>query len=130
MPSPIPSASNNLPRSTSAITSPRLAVSSGIPCSLTSPSATHTYVDFHNGYRAPRLLLGGGADHLEPAAVSRSNFKHYKKSAAVTEYHEFPGRAHYTIGQDGWEQVADYALTWATQNAQAREGQPHAELDN
>lgn len=90
----------------------------------------HTYVDFRNGYRAPRLLLGGGADHLEPAAVSRSNFKHYKKSAAVTEYHEFPGRAHYTIGQDGWEQVADYALTWATQNAQAREGQPHAELDN
>ena len=89
-----------------------------------------TYVDFRNGDRAPLLLLGGGADHLEPAAVSESNFKHYNKSNAVTEYHEFPGRAHYTIGQDGWEEVADYALTWATQNAQAREGRSHAELDS
>jgi hypothetical protein len=23
------------------------------------------------------------------------------------------GRAHYTLGQDGWEEVADYALDWA-----------------
>ena len=89
-----------------------------------------TYVDFRNSDRAPLLLIGGGADHLEPAAVSKSNFKHYKKAAAVTDYHEFPGRAHYTIGQDGWEQVADNALTWATHNTQARQGQSHAELDN
>ncbi len=88
-----------------------------------------TYVDFRNRGRAPLLLVGGGADHLEPAAVSKSNFKHYRKTPAVTEYHEFPGRAHYTIGQDGWEEVADYALTWATQNAQA-EGPSHAELDD
>jgi hypothetical protein len=26
------------------------------------------------------------------------------------EYREFPGRSHFTIGQDGWEEVADYAL--------------------
>lgn len=89
-----------------------------------------THVDFRNQSRAPLLLLGGGADHLEPAAISKSNFKHYKKSTAITEYREFPGRAHYTIGQDGWEQVADYALTWATQNAQAWKVQSHAELDN
>jgi len=52
-----------------------------------------------------------------PASVNRSNVKHYEKSSAVTEYKEFPGRSHYTVGQEGWEEVADYALDWATENA-------------
>jgi excisionase family DNA binding protein len=30
---------------------------------------------------------------------------------------EFPGRSHYTVGQDGWEEVADYALEWAVEHA-------------
>jgi len=89
-----------------------------------------THVDFRNRDRAPLLLLAGGADHLEPAAVNKSNFRHYQQSPAITEYHEFPGRAHYTIGQDGWEEVADYALTWATQNARTEKGQSYAELDD
>ena len=25
--------------------------------------------------------------------------------------------AHYTVGQEGWEEVADYALDWAVENA-------------
>ena len=35
------------------------------------------------------------------------------KSKAITEDTVFPGRSHFTIGQDGWEEVADYALDWA-----------------
>jgi hypothetical protein len=31
----------------------------------------------------------------------------YRNSSAVTDYHEFEGRSHYTVGQDGWEKVAD-----------------------
>ncbi len=27
-------------------------------------------------------------------------------------------------GQDGWEEVADYALTWATQNARVEQAPP------
>jgi hypothetical protein len=38
-------------------------------------------------------------------------------SKSVTDYKEFPGRSHYTVGQDGWEEVADYALEWAVQQA-------------
>jgi class 3 adenylate cyclase len=49
--------------------------------------------------------------------LDRSTAKHYRKSAAVTEYKEFPDRSHYTIGQPGWEEVADYALEWAATNA-------------
>jgi alpha-beta hydrolase superfamily lysophospholipase len=74
-------------------------------------------VDFKNDDRAPLLLIGGGEDHTVPAVVDRSTAKHYRKSAAVTEYKEFPGRSHYTIGQEGWEEVADYALDWAAANA-------------
>ena len=45
--------------------------------------------------------------------------KHYRKSAALTAYKEFPGRSHFTVGQDGWEEVADYALNWAVEHAAA-----------
>jgi len=74
-------------------------------------------VDFHNDDRAPLLLIAGGSDHVVPAAVDESTAKHYRKSNAITEYKEFPGRSHYTVGQDGWEEVADYALNWAVEHA-------------
>ena len=74
-------------------------------------------VDFHNDDRAPLLLIAGGVDHVVPAAVDRQMAHKQSKSAAVTEYKEFPGRSHFTIGQEGWEEVADYALDWATAHA-------------
>ena len=73
-------------------------------------------VDFRNDGRAPLLLIAGGADHVVPATVDKSTAKHYRKSAAVTEYKEFPGRSHFTIGQQDWEEVADYALDWALEH--------------
>ena len=77
-----------------------------------------TAVNFHNSERAPLLLISGGNDHVSPASVVEANFKLYSKSKAVTEYKLFPSRTHYTLGQDGWEEVADYALTWAENYAQ------------
>jgi pimeloyl-ACP methyl ester carboxylesterase len=76
-----------------------------------------THVDFGNEDRAPLLLIAGEDDHTVPAVVDRSAAKHYGKSSAITEYKEFPGRAHFIIGQEGWEEVADYALAWATEHA-------------
>jgi pimeloyl-ACP methyl ester carboxylesterase len=80
-----------------------------------SPAA----VDFRNSDRAPLLFIAGGEDHVAPAALNEANLKHYRRSDAVTELKEFPGRSHYTLGQDGWEEVADYALDWATEHAAA-----------
>ena len=74
-------------------------------------------VDFQNDERAPLLLIAGGADHVVPAAVDRQMARKQSKSKAITEYKEFPGRSHFTIGQDGWEEVADYALSWAVEHA-------------
>jgi pimeloyl-ACP methyl ester carboxylesterase len=82
-----------------------------------------TRVDFHNDHRAPLLLIAGGADHTVPAVVDRSTADHYK-SKAITEYKEFPGRSHFTLGQDGWEEVADYALDWAVEHARGRDVTP------
>jgi alpha-beta hydrolase superfamily lysophospholipase len=72
-----------------------------------------TAVDFHNDDRAPLLIIAGGTDHVSPDAINRSEAKHQQKSAATTAYREFPGRSHFTLGQDGWEEVADFALSWA-----------------
>ena len=78
-----------------------------------SPAA----VDFKNSSRAPLLFIAGGDDHVAPASLNESNLKHYRKSDAITELKEFPGRSHYTLGQEGWEDVADYALDWAVSHA-------------
>ena len=83
-----------------------------------------TAVDFQNNDRAPLLLISGGNDHVSPASVVEANFKLYRKSMAVTEYREFPERTHYTLGQDGWEEVADYALNWCLSKASERRTQP------
>ncbi|MGZ8813198.1 MAG: hypothetical protein ACXWZI_04245 [Mycobacterium sp.] len=48
-----------------------------------------------------------------PPSVNKSNAKHDDKSPAVTEYHEFEGRDHWTCAAPGWGAVADYALDWA-----------------
>ena len=84
-----------------------------------TPGHQETWVDYENNDRAPLLFIAGGEDNIMPASVNRSNAKHYEKSTAVTEYKEFPARSHYTVGQEGWEEVADYALTWAMEHATA-----------
>lgn len=71
-----------------------------------------TRVDFRY-HRAPLLMLAGTADHTVPAALCRENARRYRRSSATTDYHEFPGRPHFTTGAPGWEEVADYALDWA-----------------
>ncbi len=55
-----------------------------------------------------------------PPKVQQSNAKHYK-SDTVTEVKEFEGFAHLLPAQEGWEEVADYALDWALEHAGASE---------
>jgi pimeloyl-ACP methyl ester carboxylesterase len=69
-------------------------------------------INFANSARAPLLFIGGEKDVIMPAALNRKNFKKYQASSAVTEYKEFPGRSHYIIAEQGWEEVAQHALDW------------------
>jgi non-heme chloroperoxidase len=79
-----------------------------------------TKIDFRNDARASLLILGGGKDHTVPAGTTRRNYKLQSRSAAVTEYREYPERSHYTVGQEGWEAIADHALDWAIAQAASR----------
>jgi pimeloyl-ACP methyl ester carboxylesterase len=86
-----------------------------------TPGHQEDYVDFRNEDRAPLLLIGGSEDNIMPPAVNQSNAKHYRHAKSSNDYKEFEGRSHYSvIGGEGWEEVADYALEWATEHATTR----------
>ena len=81
---------------------------------------TALQLDFKNEDRAPLLLIAGGSDHVVPASIDKATSERFqRKSSALTDYKEFPGRSHFTVGQEGWEEVADYALDWAVEHARA-----------
>jgi pimeloyl-ACP methyl ester carboxylesterase len=79
------------------------------------PGRDDNYVNYKNDERAPLLFISGSEDHLMPPKIQRSNAKHYT-SNTVTEVKEFEG-PHLLPAQDGWEEIADYALTWAADHA-------------
>ncbi len=79
---------------------------------------TPVQVDFGRDRRAPMLLIAFGEDHVVPPKPIRHNAEKYAKSKATTAFKEFAGRPHFPAAP-GWEEVADYALTWATTNAAA-----------
>jgi pimeloyl-ACP methyl ester carboxylesterase len=80
------------------------------------PGKDDTYVDYHNADRAPLLFLSGGEDHLMPPKIQASNAKHYKGDT-VTEVKLYEGRSHLMPAEQGWEEIADYALEWALAHA-------------
>jgi pimeloyl-ACP methyl ester carboxylesterase len=79
------------------------------------PGKDDNHVDYRNDERAPLLFISGSEDHLMPPRIQRSNAKHYK-SDTITEMNEFEG-PQLLPAAPGWEQVADYALEWATEHA-------------
>ncbi len=75
-----------------------------------------TAVDFRREARAPLLFIGFGSDHVMPPKVVGHTEQKYDDSVSITEFKEFPGRPHFPAAP-GWEEVADYALTWAEAHA-------------
>ncbi|WP_369371243.1 alpha/beta hydrolase [Promicromonospora sp. Populi] len=75
-----------------------------------------THVDYARADRAPFLVLTGEIDHVVPPAIGRAIVAKYTAtdSPAVVEYREYAGRTHRLVSQPGWEEIADYALAWAT----------------
>lgn len=83
-----------------------------------------TTVNHRRAPRAPLLLIAGSEDHLVPAVLNRINHRKYAGSGAVTDYREFPGRSHLIVVQEGWEEVAAYALAWVQAKTPALAKQP------
>jgi pimeloyl-ACP methyl ester carboxylesterase len=72
-----------------------------------------TTVNFRNNDRAPLLIISGSEDHVSPPSLNRATARLQHRSTALTAYKEFPKRAHFILGQPGWQEVADFALSWA-----------------
>ena len=69
-------------------------------------------VDFRNAKRAPLLIVAGADDRIVPLRVWRRNQRKYRGSGAITDFREFPGRTHWIIAQDGWQEVAGAIAEW------------------
>ena len=81
-----------------------------------------SHVDYARADRAPLLVITGEIDHVVPPAIGRAIVKKYRStgSPAIVDYREFAGRTHRIVSQDGWEEVADFALSWALEHAVAQ----------
>src|SRR5262245_7294380 len=76
------------------------------------PGPQATWVNYRNAARPPLLFISGGEDHLMPPVVQHSNAAHYT-AGTLTEVKMFEGRSHLLPAQRGWEEIADYGLSWA-----------------
>ncbi|GAB2473612.1 alpha/beta hydrolase [Xylanimonas ulmi] len=117
---------NDLPRAASDLLWAEQAVPSvnrvffeGVAGAVTGRGPSR--VDFGRVGRAPLLVITGDRDHVVPPAIGRAIVKRYAKSGspAVVEYREYPGRTHRLVSQDGWQEIADDALAWATSHLDA-----------
>ena len=57
----------------------------------------------------PVLVVGAAEDRITPVAVTR---KIARKYAHVSTYREVAGHAHWVIGEDGWEDIAESVHQW------------------
>lgn len=57
-------------------------------------------------------MISGQAAHTVPDVVTRSAYKLYGDSSAVTDLKRFPDRGHSLVVDHGWRTVAEYTLRW------------------
>jgi len=71
-----------------------------------------TTVNRRNYTRAPLLLVSATHDNFVPSKLNEKNYELYKHSTATTDYAIFADRSHLIVAQEGWQDVAEYAITW------------------
>ncbi|MEV7080855.1 alpha/beta hydrolase [Streptomyces sp. NPDC093516] len=76
------------------------------------PRSSRAAADVGNADRGPLLLISGQEDVLTPDAATRTAYKQYGDSSAVTDLKQFADRGHSLIVDNGWRFVADYVLGW------------------
>ena len=81
-----------------------------------SPAPVRVVVDTVTSERGPLLLISGQEDRVIPDAVTRTAYKAYGDSAAVTDLKQFADRGHSLVMDSGWREVADYVLVWLAAN--------------
>jgi alpha-beta hydrolase superfamily lysophospholipase len=74
-------------------------------------------ITWDSATRPPLLLIGGGLDKIAEPGMTKKIYEKQKCAKSVTELKLYPSRSHYTCGEPGWEEVADYALRWVETHA-------------
>ena len=67
--------------------------------------------------RPPLLLVAGRKDLIADPGMTVANFRRQRRAASPSEFKLYPERSHWTCLDEGWEEVADFALDWAEKNA-------------
>jgi non-heme chloroperoxidase len=73
---------------------------------------TEDKVDTKNPERGPMLIVSGEQDHTVPHVLANAAYQHQLKNPGVTEFAEIPGRGHALTIDDGWQEVAEAALSF------------------
>jgi len=81
---------------------------------MASLAGSETRVNTSNTTRGPLLITGGDKDHIAPPVLGKASSRKYH-GAVVTDFKLFEGRGHSLIVDQGWEEIAKYALSWLHQ---------------
>ncbi len=83
-----------------------------IACSLFDPKKV-AEVD-EKKITHPVLIVGCGQDRITPASVIR---KIGRKYSEIGTYKEYPDKAHWILGGEGWHKVAQDCASWIDKNS-------------
>ena len=61
---------------------------------------------------APLLFIAGERDHIIPSSLNVKNAGVYSDPRSVVDLQLFKDRSHFICGQRGWQEVADFVLSW------------------
>ncbi|KAL2211529.1 alpha/beta-hydrolase [Sarocladium strictum] len=79
--------------------------------------SSEAHVDFDKRDRAPLLLVAGEIDNVVAQSTVKKEYDayatHVKDGLPVVEFKVFDQRSHGMVNQDGWKEVADYAIAFA-----------------
>jgi len=78
---------------------------------------TEAKVDTENPDRGPLLIISGEKDHTVPWSIANASYKKQQHNKGVTEITEIKGRGHALTIDNGWQEVADTALSFVRRYA-------------
>jgi hypothetical protein len=83
-----------------------------------------TGINAKNPRRAPLLLIAGEEGRTTVPSMVQATYKTQRHAPSVTAFKSFPGRSLFLMAEGGWEEIADYAIRWASTHAREVELRP------
>lgn len=69
-------------------------------------------VNFRSSVRPPLLLVAASEDRTSTPSMVQAMYLKHSKALSTTTQKEFPSRSHWLIAEQGWEEVATFAIEW------------------